>query len=144
MKRKYIDIVDDNMMVTYLLNNLTTSNDTTANLLCAAVYYILKNPSVWHCRVATSSHKICTSALLHSFLTVDQDTVVGMNPWVISRDKAVLGPEADRFIPERWLKQDKESKEKYQQRHARMQATDLAFGFGTRQCTGRHLSQLES
>lgn len=67
-----------------------------------------------------------------------------MNPWVISRDEAIFGPEPDRFIPERWLMQNEESKEQYQQRCAKMKAADLGFGFGKRICTGRYLAQLES
>jgi cytochrome P450 len=33
-------------------------------------------------------------------------TIVGMNPWVASRDKAVYGTDADVFRPERWIDAD--------------------------------------
>lgn len=35
-----------------------------------------------------------------------QGTIVGVNPWVIGRDKAVYGENADDFVPERWLNND--------------------------------------
>ena len=33
-------------------------------------------------------------------------TVVGMNPWVVARDRGVYGEDADAFRPERWLDAD--------------------------------------
>jgi cytochrome P450 len=33
-------------------------------------------------------------------------TIVGMNPWVAARDKAVFGRDADVFRPERWIDAD--------------------------------------
>lgn len=38
------DVVDDNMVVTYLLSNVLAGSDTTAIYMCAALYYLLKNP----------------------------------------------------------------------------------------------------
>ena len=35
-------------------------------------------------------------------------TVIGMNPWVIHRDKDVFGPDAAEWNPDRWLADDKE------------------------------------
>lgn len=35
-----------------------------------------------------------------------QGTIVGVNPWVIGRDRAVYGENADDFVPERWLNND--------------------------------------
>lgn len=35
-----------------------------------------------------------------------EGTIVGMNPWVAARDKAVYGPDAYEFKPERWLEAD--------------------------------------
>lgn len=33
-------------------------------------------------------------------------TIVGVNPWVVSRDKSVYGADADIYRPERWLEAD--------------------------------------
>ena len=35
-------------------------------------------------------------------------TIVGINSWVVHRDKAVFGEDADEFRPERWLEADEE------------------------------------
>ena len=45
-KKTSPDIVDDNMVVTYLLSNVLAGADTTAGYCSAALYYILKNPAV--------------------------------------------------------------------------------------------------
>jgi cytochrome P450 len=37
-------------------------------------------------------------------------TVVGVNAWVIHRNKEVFGEDADRFRPERWLEDDSKAK----------------------------------
>lgn len=35
-------------------------------------------------------------------------TIVGVNPWVEHRNRAVFGDDADLFRPERWLEEDSE------------------------------------
>jgi cytochrome P450 len=32
-----------------------------------------------------------------------QNTIVGINPWVVARDRTVYGSDANNFRPERWL-----------------------------------------
>ncbi|KAJ9657594.1 hypothetical protein H2198_004240 [Neophaeococcomyces mojaviensis] len=76
-------------------------------------------------------------------------TVIGVNPWVVARDQAVYGKDADIFRPERWLdvwKQaevegDKggEAREKVKL----MERNFLAFGTGSRTCMGKNISLLE-
>lgn len=46
IKKESPDVVDDNMVVTYLLTNVLAGSDTTAIYSCAALYYILKTPGV--------------------------------------------------------------------------------------------------
>ncbi|KAH7389610.1 pisatin demethylase [Phaeosphaeria sp. MPI-PUGE-AT-0046c] len=60
---------------------------------------------------------------------------VGINPFVIQRDKAVFGDDADSFRPERWL----ESTEK---NHA-MEKGMLVWGAGTRTCVGKNIALAE-
>lgn len=67
-----------------------------------------------------------------------------MNPWVVNRDEAVFGPEPDRFIPERWMKQIHETEAEFQTRRSKMKSCELSFGAGKRACLGKRLSQLES
>ncbi|KAK8020042.1 hypothetical protein PG990_005180 [Apiospora arundinis] len=68
---------------------------------------------------------------------------VGMNPYAIARNKDIFGANADEFIPDRWLQQEGEGDEKYQERMRLWNASDLRFGAGSRICIGRHLSQME-
>jgi cytochrome P450 len=54
-------------------------------------------------------------------------TEVGCNAWTVHRDKDVYGPDADLFVPERWLDPDTE-KVKMLERY------NFAFGAGSRTC----------
>jgi len=58
---------------------------------------------------------------------------VGMNPYVVQRDRELWGDDAEEFRPERWLEADKDQLRK-------MKAAMLSFGAGTRTCTGQHVS----
>ncbi|KAL1867101.1 hypothetical protein Daus18300_006500 [Diaporthe australafricana] len=70
-------------------------------------------------------------------------TIVGMNQWVISRDKDVFGDDADAFRPERWLRGDGETAMAYESRLKIMKESDLSFGGGNRVCTGRYMAACE-
>ncbi|KAL3491635.1 cytochrome P450 [Aspergillus germanicus] len=71
-------------------------------------------------------------------------TKAGINPAVTNRDYAIFGEDADDFRPDRWLKRDDETAEKYEERHRRMNDTcDFVFGGGGRICMGRYLAMLE-
>ncbi|KAL1615416.1 hypothetical protein SLS56_011829 [Neofusicoccum ribis] len=63
-------------------------------------------------------------------------TVVGANPWVLHRDKAVFGEDVENFRPERWLECD-------EARIAEMHRRLTAFGIGPRSCIGKNISLLE-
>lgn len=69
-------------------------------------------------------------------LAIPPGTVVGINPWVLHRDKRIFGPDADEWKPERWLVEDAEEV-KYMERHL------LSFGAGSRTCLGKHIAMLE-
>lgn len=70
-------------------------------------------------------------------------TIVGMNQWVVSRNKEIYGGDADVFRPERWLRGDDETLVAYEARLKMMKDGDLGFGGGNRICTGRHMASLE-
>ncbi|KAH6953813.1 cytochrome P450 [Ilyonectria sp. MPI-CAGE-AT-0026] len=65
-----------------------------------------------------------------------EGTIVGVNSWVEHRSKEVFGEDADQFVPERWLTDDKE-------RLSLMNSHWMPFGLGSRTCLGRHISMLE-
>ncbi|KAJ5683485.1 cytochrome protein [Penicillium macrosclerotiorum] len=70
--------------------------------------------------------------------------VVGMNPYILGRNKSVWGEDAEEFRPERWLWDDsQESQEEFQERLRVMNNADLAFGGGSRVCIGKNLALLE-
>ncbi|KAK4539376.1 hypothetical protein LTR36_011006 [Oleoguttula mirabilis] len=60
---------------------------------------------------------------------------VGMNPWVLHRDKRIFGEDADTFRPDRYLRASEG------QRHV-MEAVSLAFGGASRSCPGRNLAYM--
>jgi cytochrome P450 len=68
---------------------------------------------------------------------------VGMNPYVLARNKSVWGEDAELFRPERWLRDNRETEEEFQERLKRMNAADLTFGAGSRVCIGRNLGMME-
>jgi cytochrome P450 len=68
---------------------------------------------------------------------------VGMNPYIVNRNKTVFGDDADIFRPERWLQGDGETAEAYTERMRLYNAADLTFGGGSRICIGRHFATLE-
>lgn len=50
---------------------------------------------------------------MSSSVSVEQNvdlwqTTVGINPWVLGRDKSLYGEDADVFRPERWLQYSEE------------------------------------
>lgn len=70
-------------------------------------------------------------------------TLVGMNPYIVCRNKRVFGPDADDFRPDRWLREDSETEDAYKERMQLWSTTQIQFGGGSRICLGRHLSYME-
>ena len=70
-------------------------------------------------------------------------TVVGMNAWVVHRDKDVFGADADTYNPARWLRGPQESEEVFQTRYQNMRRHDFTFGGGSRTCLGKNISLIE-
>ncbi|KAI0595398.1 cytochrome P450 [Biscogniauxia sp. FL1348] len=75
--------------------------------------------------------------------TIAPGTIVGMNQWVVTRNKDLFGEDADTFRPERWLCGEDESEEEYAVRVKKMKDSDFSFGGGNRICTGRFLATAE-
>ena len=68
---------------------------------------------------------------------------VGMNPYIVGRNKTVFGENAEEFYPDRWLRRDEESDDEFTERMQVYNSAWLAFGGGSRICLGRNLSQME-
>jgi cytochrome P450 len=76
--------------------------------------------------------------------TVPAGTLVGMNPYIVGRNKSIFGPDADNFRPDRWLQQDGETNDAHVERLQAWGTANLTFGGGSRICLGRHFSQVET
>lgn len=70
-------------------------------------------------------------------------TIVGINPWVIGYTSDVFGTDLDSFLPERWLKTERETEDEYQERRGAMRNADLSFGAGNRICIGKNMANVE-
>lgn len=99
----------------------------------------------------------------HGIIFLPAGTIVSMHPWVLNRDPSIFGPDADSFVPERWLqnhgghhhtynnsnnennseKNAGETPEAFAARVSAMKDTILTFGKGKRRCAGRNLADLE-
>lgn len=126
-------------------SNVLAGSDTTAIMLRAIVYFLIKNPTslqklqheLHHARALDQLSEIVTwkesrslkyldacvkeAGRLHPAIGLtlervvprggaticgqffEEGTKIGMNPWVIHRDKGIFGADADRWNPDRWL-----------------------------------------
>ncbi|OBT82176.1 hypothetical protein VE02_09178 [Pseudogymnoascus sp. 03VT05] len=151
-------LMDDNAVVGALIVNVVAGGDTTGILLCAIIYYVLKDPSVYRklmeeldaadlpCPVSYASTEnlpyfdavVKEAGHMHpDGRVLSPGTIVGMNAWVIHQNKDIFGDDAASFNPGRWLRNEAETEEGYQARLHMMKSHDLTFGAGKRVCMGR-------
>lgn len=183
-QNEYAEVVDDNLVVNYLLNNVVAGSDTTVAAVMACLYYTLRCPPVlrklqeeldkarlrgddvpkWHdiqrlpyldavVREAMRLHPSVGLLLERVVPTEGLDlpdgrfipagTIVGMNPWVMNRSQEVFGAGPDEFRPERWLQNDEETKEEFEDRLNKMKGADFTFGHGKRMCVGKYVALVE-
>ncbi|KAI9698866.1 MAG: hypothetical protein M1820_007373 [Bogoriella megaspora] len=64
-------------------------------------------------------------------------TEIGQSAWALHRSKAIYGPDADDFRPERWLIEDGEKLQRM------LRSVELVFGYGKYQCLGRQVAMIE-
>ncbi|EGU73048.1 hypothetical protein FOXB_16443, partial [Fusarium oxysporum f. sp. conglutinans Fo5176] len=181
-KKTNPDLVNDGVIMGYLLVNLLAGADTTAITIRAFFWYTLHSPSAYSklekeimaagidnvasfssaralpyleacVREAMRMHPgVCM--LLERYVPesglklpdgsfVPPGTAVGTNPYVAGRNKGVYGTDADTYRPERWLRNEGETREEYNKRMRLYNAADLTFGGGSRACIGRYLAELE-
>ncbi|KAI1859053.1 hypothetical protein JX265_010530 [Neoarthrinium moseri] len=67
-------------------------------------------------------------------------TIVGMNAWVLIRNKEIFGDDDDVFRPERWLQVEGESARTYKERVGMMKEASFSWGGGNRVCIGKNMA----
>lgn len=69
-------------------------------------------------------------------LKVPPDTSAATSAWIVGRDRELFGDDADIYRPERWIEASPEQR-------TLMDRYDFTFGYGARQCLGRHLARMQ-
>ncbi|RDW65763.1 uncharacterized protein DSM5745_09502 [Aspergillus mulundensis] len=96
-------------------------------------------------REAMRLHPLASTLLPRVLTPLDPEIVINgrriptgielaANPWISHRDKAVYGPDAEEFKPERWLADPTKAKE--------LEKYNLIWGTGSRVCLGKHFAMM--
>lgn len=75
-------------------------------------------------------------------VTLPAGTEISCQPYLMHRVESIF-PQADYWIPERWLREDGESEDAYKVRMTKMQKYMMPFGRGIRMCLGMNLAVIE-
>lgn len=67
---------------------------------------------------------------------IPEKTIIGVNAWVVHRDKDIFGADAHCFRPERWIESEAEVISK-------MKRNLFTFGAGSRNCIGKNLAMMQ-
>ncbi|CRG87516.1 hypothetical protein PISL3812_04534 [Talaromyces islandicus] len=67
---------------------------------------------------------------------IPEGTIIGVNCWVVNRDKGIFGQDAHEFRPERWIDSDPADV-------TRMRVNMFTFGAGARNCIGKNLAMMQ-
>jgi len=63
-------------------------------------------------------------------------TAVSTSAWIVGRDTALYGSDADVYRPSRWLEATSDQLKEWDR-------LDMTFGYGARKCLGRHLAMIQ-
>lgn len=78
---------------------------------------------------------VFAGGLEYNGVIIPAGTELAASPYIIHRNRTIFGEDADKFRPERWLES--------QERNALMERYGMWWGYGTRQCTGQYLAQMQ-
>lgn len=70
-------------------------------------------------------------------------TWVMMPHWSLGHSKAMYGPDADMFRPERWMREEGEDEKAASERLERLKKADASFARGEVTCLGKNIALME-
>lgn len=102
---------------------------------------LLENSRV-HSSIPGAEPRVVDRPYKANGVTIPVGTVISVLPFSMHRVELVF-PQADYFIPSRWLKKEGESDKQYADRMMLQNKYMIPFGKGVRMCLGMHIAQIE-
>ncbi|KAI0096639.1 cytochrome P450 oxidoreductase [Nemania sp. FL0031] len=133
VQKKLQKEIDDMSKAGKLSNPSQYSEITTMSYVLAVTNETLR----YHPSTGIIFERVCPKGgvTLHGQY-IPENTHIGVNAWVINRDKSIFGEDADTFRPERWIESDPKAVTK-------MKMNLFTFGAGSRHCIGRNLAMMQ-